>query len=318
MKSYAKIALTSAIIFGAAVLVSNMQSTIPARMLFPLYIAPGTNGVNWNPVISANTFQNIDVILNPYNGPGSAKQTNYVNGIARLKAANVGVYGYVHSTYGDRSIVDVKADVDKWVSWYGPLTGIFVDEAEYRAGQGDEGYYAELYAYIKDRGMLVINNPGTGTTETYLNLADTTCIFESSVTKTLTFPSWGWNYPSTKFCYLAWGASVEQMRAAVDTATKNNVEYVYVTGNGSDHWNFIPPYLAEEAARLAGGEVASTVTAPVVTSVTRTTTPTVTNTTPPTLTPVITLTVTPTITKTPTPQLICVPALSVVVCNRMP
>lgn len=305
------LAITATVIAATALLLST-SSTIPARMLFPLYIAPGTNGANWNPVIAANTYGNIDVILNPSNGPGSAKQTNYVNGIARLKAANVGIYGYVHSTYGDRSIVDVKADIDKWVNWYAPITGIFVDEAEYRAGQGDEGYYAELYAYIKDRGMLAINNPGTGTNETYLNLADTTCIFESSVTKTLTFPSWGWNYPSTKFCYLAWGASVDQMRTAVDIATKNNVEYVYITGNGSDPWGFIPPYLAEEAALLAGGVVAPTVTA-----APRTATPTAI-----TATAIVSPTSTPTPTsvptKTPTPQLICVPALSVVVCNRMP
>ncbi len=313
-KNNLRIALTTAALVGAALFASSTQSTIPARMLFPLYIAPGTNGANWNPVISANTYGNIDVILNPSNGPGSAKQTNYVNGIARLKAANVGIYGYVHSTYGDRSIVDVKADIDKWVNWYAPITGIFVDEAEYRAGQGDEGYYAELYAYIKERGMLTINNPGTGTNETYLNLADTTCIFESSVTKTLTFPSWGWNYPSTKFCYLAHSASVEQMRTALDVAAKNNIEYVYITNATSSYWSSIPPYLAEEAALLAGGVVAPTVTAPVVTSVpatpTKTATPTFTN----------TLTSTPTLvpTKTPTPQLICVPALSVVVCNRMP
>ncbi len=313
-KNNLRVALTTAALVGAALFASSTQSTIPARMLFPLYIAPGANGANWNPVIAANTYGNIDVILNPSNGPGSVKQTNYVNGIARLKAANVGIYGYVHSTYGDRSIVDVKADVDKWVNWYAPITGIFVDEAEYRAGQGDEGYYAELYAYIKERGMLAINNPGTGTNETYLNLADTTCIFESSVTKTLNFPAWGWNYPSNKFCYLAWGASVDQMRTAVDVATKNNVEYVYITGNGSDPWGFIPPYLAEEAALLAGGVVAPTITAPVVTSVsatpTKTATPTFTNTLP--LTPILVQT------KTPTPQLICVPALSVVVCNRMP
>lgn len=308
-KNNLRITLTAAALVGAALFASSTQSTIPARMLFPLYIAPGTNGNNWNAVISANTYGNIDVILNPSNGPGSAKQTNYVNGIARLKAANVGIYGYVHSTYGDRSIADVKADVDKWVSWYGPLTGIFIDEAEYRAGQGDEGYYAELYAYIKERGMLAINNPGTGTNETYLNLADTTCIFESSVTKTFTFPSWGWNYPSTKFCYLAWGASVEQMRTAVDVATKNNIEYVYITGNGSDHWNFIPPYLAEEAALLAGGGVVTP---------TASTMPTVTKTPAVTFTATYAPIITPTVTRTPTPSLICVPALSVVVCNRMP
>lgn len=287
---------------------------ISARMLFPLYITPGTNGVNWNPVIAANQYCNIDVIVNPYNGPSTSQNINYVTGIARLKAACVGVYGYVYSTYGARPIADVKADVDKWASWYGPLTGIFVDEAEYRAGQGDEPYYAELYAYIKSKGMRVINNPGTGTNETYLNLADTTCIFESAATKGFTFPSWGWIYPPSKFCYLSFAATIDQMRSAVNMAVRNNIQYVYITNASSNYWSSIPPYFAEEAALLYGGGVMP-VTTPSVFPSTTTQTPatavptiasvtvTKTQTQPitPTLTPTITRTPTQTATRTATP-----------------
>ena len=277
---------------------------IPARMLFPLYVYPGTNGAAWQPVINANTYRNIDVIVNPSNGPGLSRNVNYVNGIAKLREAGIGVYGYVHSTYGARPITQVKTDIDTWLAWYSPLVGIFVDEAEYRPGQGDEGYYAELYAYINTKGLKVINNPGTGTIEGYINFADTTCIFESAVTKSFTFPSWGWNYQPTKFCYLAHSASVEQMRDAIYKTSRSNIGYVYITSVSSgDYWESIPTYLAEEAALLAGGgEVPAT---PIVAN-TKTATPTIPQTVAPqTITPTITLTAIPTKTPTPKPE-VCI------------
>lgn len=289
-----------------AVALPTQTTPISARMLFPLYITPGSNGANWKAVAEANTYQNIDVILNPSNGPSTSQNLNYVNGIAMLRAAKVGICGYVHSTYGVRPIADVKADIDKWVNWYSPDC-IFVDEAEYRPLSGDEPYYSELYNYIKSRGMQVINNPGTGTTETYAGLADTTCIFESAITKTFTLPSWAWNYLPSKFCYLAHNASVDQMRTAVAMVTRNNIEYVYITNATSNYWSSIPPYLAEEAALLAGGNVAPTVT-PTVTQITNT--PTVTATKLPT-------TSTPTRTPAPTftPAPVCFTLIPTVVID---
>jgi len=289
---------------------------IPARMLFPLYVYPGTNGVNWEPVVTANVYKNIDVIVNPSNGPGASRNNNYVNGIAKLRSAGVGVYGYVYSGYGGRPISQVKADIDTWLSWYAPLVGIFVDEAEYRPGQGDEGYYAELYSYINAKGLKVVNNPGTGTIEGYINFADTTCIFESAVTKSFVFPSWGWNYQSSKFCYLAHSASVEQMREMINKTSRSNIGYVYITNvSVGDYWASIPPYLAEEAALLAGGGVMpptptnseiSTRT-PTAISATKSATP---------LPATVTATLPPVPSSTPT--VICVPAFSVWVCNGKP
>lgn len=294
---------------------------IPQRMLFPLYVYPSTGGVRWQPVVDANVYRNIDAIVNPHNGPGASIDLNYFNGINKLRAAGIGVYGYVHTTYGARSISAVKADVDTWLAWYAPLVGIFVDEAEYRAGEGDEGYYAELYAYISSKGLKVINNPGIGTTETYIQLADTTCIFESNITKPFVFPSWGWNYPPSKFCYLAHSASVEQMRAAVAALKVSNVEYVYITNATSSYWSSIPPYLAEEAALLAGGAVP-----PTIIPATPSRTPTITATRTPVTasqTPIlVTSTPTRTPTRTPTASIpataVCEEALSVWVCDKYP
>lgn len=279
-----------------AVTLPTQANPVPARMLFPLYITPGVNGANWKAVADANTYKNIDVILNPYNGPSTSINANYVNGIAMLRAAAVGICGYVHSTYGARPIADVKVDIDRWLSWYAPDC-IFVDEAEYRPLSGDEPYYSELYSYIKSRGMQVINNPGTGTTETYANLADSTCIVESNVTKTLTLPAWAWNYPPSKFCYLAHSASVEQMRVAADTAKRNNIGRIFITNATANYWSSIPPYLAEEAAILAGSTVIPATSTPTQAP----NTPTVTLTATPVL-PTVTKTQTATPTRTPTPR----------------
>lgn len=294
----------------------TQSAPIPARMLFPLYVYPGANGAAWQPVVNANAYQNIDAIVNPANGPGLNKSVNYTNGINKLRAANVGLYGYVYTSYGDRPIAAAKADVDRWLSWYAPLKGIFLDEAEYRDYQNDQAYYAELLFYINGKGLRVINNPGTGTTETYAGLADTTCIFESEVTRSFTFPSWGWNYPASKFCYLSHSANVEQMRAAVAMAKTNNIEYVYITNVSSgDYWASIPPYLAEEAQLLSGGIIPLPPSTSTVTlTPTKTATPTVT------MIPSLTPLAPPTVTKTPTatPTALCVPALDVWVCDKKP
>jgi len=274
-------ALVAVATVAAAVVLSSPPP--PARMLIPLYIAPGTNGVRWEPVMSTGYSSSIDVILNPKNGAGSAMDNNYKVGISRLRSAGMGVYGYIYTGYGTRDMAIVKSEVDKWLNWYAPITGIFVDEAEYRSNQPDIPYYAELYNYISAKGLKVVNNPGTMTTEGYINTADTTCIFESAAPNSFSMPLWTWNYPSSKFCFLAYGASVEQMRTLVDTARRNNIGYVYITNvSVGDYWASLPSYLVEEASLLGDSPTVTPTKTPVISTPIITATKTIT----PTLTPV--------------------------------
>src|ERR1041385_7897510 len=67
-----------------------LQTSV-TRMLIPLYNDPPS--AQWTSVINANTYRNIDVILNPADGVGSSQQSSYVNGIAQLRNAGAGIYG---------------------------------------------------------------------------------------------------------------------------------------------------------------------------------------------------------------------------------
>ena len=265
-----------------------------ARMLIPLYSAPS----NWGPVVAANAYRNIDVIINPNNGVGASRLTSYINGIASLRASGSKVYGYIQTDYGARSIAAVKSEVDTWELWYAP-DGIFLDEVSNTNNAVQLAYYGELYSYIKAKGLTVIINPGTGTVEEYMALSDTACIFEAAPVPALPFPAWGEGYPASKFCTLSYGASVEQMRQIVNDG---RFGYVFVTSDTLPNpWDNFPAYLAEQAALLAGSVVA-TPTPTVTQTPSATPTPTATRTPTATLTQTPTPTHTPTATFTPTPS----------------
>lgn len=226
------------------------QSQPTTRMLIPLYIYPSVTA--YAPVVNANTYRNIDVILNPYNGPSTTIKNNYTNAIVQLRTGGVGIYGYIYTGWGARSMSLVKTDIDNWKSWYNP-DGIFIDEVATTSSVLP--YYSDLYQYITSKGMKVILNPGTTTTEPYISVADSNCIYESDPSKPLAVPTWSTKYPSSELCILQYAASITQMRNTVSFAKSNNVGYVYVTDATFSYWSSLPAYLAEEASLLSGGVV---------------------------------------------------------------
>ncbi|MFN8435836.1 MAG: spherulation-specific family 4 protein, partial [Anaerolineales bacterium] len=226
---------------------------ISARMLIPLYMYPSENV--WGNVVNANTNKNIDVIINPSNGSGTSQKVAFVNGINQLRAGNVGVFGYVITNYGSRSLASVKNEIDNYYAWY-HVDGIFLDEASNTTS--DISYYSDLWFYITAKGMKVILNPGANTKEDYASISNSIVIYESVVPKTLSVSAWIMNYSSSKFAALQYGANAEQMRNFVAQAKINNVGYIYVTNDIEPNpWDELPPYLAEEAALLWGQSVIS-------------------------------------------------------------
>jgi spherulation-specific family 4 protein len=51
-------------------------------------------------------------VMNPSSGPGSLQNLDYVNTVNKTKDAGVRVFAYVWTEYGDRSLSDVKSDID--------------------------------------------------------------------------------------------------------------------------------------------------------------------------------------------------------------
>ncbi len=253
--NYASAGATSAVDKNIKAGISAQQTNTSTRMLIPLYTDPSAQ---WASVISANTYKNIDVILNPSDGPGASIQSSYTNGIAQLRSAGVGSFGYVYTGYGTRPLATVKAEVDSWKNWYS-VDGIFFDEAS--NSSTNLSYYSDLQTYVTDRAMTSILNPGTGTMEAYMSVAATNVIYENDPPSPLSVPTWAVNYPASKFGALQYAANAAQMRMFVASAKAQNIGYVFVTDDVLNNpWDKLPAYLAEEATLLAGNATVSTPT----------------------------------------------------------
>lgn len=242
--------------------------TTSGRVLIPLYSDPPNN--DWNTVISANSSKNIDIIANPADGVGTSKNSNYTTGITNFKQNGVGVYGYVFTGFGTRSLSVVEAEIDNWQAWYN-VDGIFVDEvSDTTSGLS---YYTTLYNYIHNKGMKVVLNFGTNTIQEYASIGDILCIYEDS-SISIPFASWQSNYPASKFCALRFGTDINGMMNFINEGFSKNIGNMFITDDsGINPWDTLPNYLPEEASLLAGTSATDT---PIPTSTTVIPSPTAT------------------------------------------
>ncbi|KAF1348157.1 Spherulation-specific family 4, partial [Delphinella strobiligena] len=138
----------------------------------PLYIYPTPSA--WSPLynaIAANPQTSFNVIINPSNGPGSpAPDENYISALNLLNNhTNVDVYGYVHLSWGDRSLDALDSDIRDYGTWtthnsnFGiRLDGVFLDEAPTDISY--VSYTAAVASSVKSslgRDAKVWSNPGT-------------------------------------------------------------------------------------------------------------------------------------------------------------
>jgi hypothetical protein len=164
---------------GLPVLRSGIPGSGTATtLLVPLYAYLGGE---WTQLIAEKTSHptaSVDAIVNPNNGPGTARDPLFASGIASLSAAGIGVYGYVYTSFGTRALSDVEADVDRYAAWYAP-TGLFIDNVA--NVPGFESYYVALRAYARSRGLtLTIGNAGTAVPASYAGAADALVVYEAS------------------------------------------------------------------------------------------------------------------------------------------
>ncbi|AFZ35275.1 conserved exported protein of unknown function [Stanieria cyanosphaera PCC 7437] len=229
------------------------------KILLPLYIYPNwyePKTYVWSDVASAAQRVPIMAIINPNNGPdGKPPNQDYQRGLKDLRQSNITILGYVYTQYGDRSIEEVKQDIDLYNNYY-DVDGIFLDESASDIKQIN--YYQELYNYIKTKTNLdqVIINPGTDTDESYLNrpAADLAVIFEdySQAWKGYKPKSYVNKYQSKYFASLIHSvADATTMKSYIDHAIACKIGYIYVTDDSptsddGDPWNSLPSYWQEE------------------------------------------------------------------------
>jgi hypothetical protein len=227
-----------------------MPATGAASTIVPLYTSPGDP--SWNAVIAAKMAHpkvGVVAIVNPSNGPGGSVSSAYASGIAKLTAAGIRVIGYVATGYTANSPASVKADIDRWKSFYpGQITGIFFDEQSNKAG--DVPYYRDLSQYTKAQGLsLTVGNPGTDTAEGFVGALDMMLIYESAgLPSQAAMGGWHANYPPSNFGIIPYASSLD---ATFVHNARKYVQYIYVQNdNLPNPWDSVPSNFGDLLAAL--------------------------------------------------------------------
>lgn len=189
-------------------------------------------------------------ILNPSSGPGSAPQPLFRRAVAELRRSGTRVVGYVHTAYGARDPSAVRADIDRYRSWYG-VDGVFLDEA---AEHDDRRpFYEALSRHARAAGLqLVVLNPGVVPARGYFDIADIVVTFEGPFSQYAAgvrdMPGWLRDLPPRRSAHLVYGASREEAMEAVRASPSG---YFYATsGSLPNPWSPLPEYLADLEAEL--------------------------------------------------------------------
>lgn len=160
------------------------------HVALPLYMYPSAG--TWQPLYDAlnkNPQVIFDVIINPNNGPeGSTPNSDYIANISLINSYNnVNMLGYVHTSYGNRSLTDISSDIDTYQSWSTytnsniTLGGIFVDESP--TSLDYYNYMQTIYSKVKStmsHGNLVWTNPGVPVDSSFYKIADVINAYENT------------------------------------------------------------------------------------------------------------------------------------------
>ena len=216
-------------------------------IMVPAYFDPSSG--YWNPLDYAASRVPLIAIMNPYNGPGASRNQAYVAVLANLHQAGGKVIGYVYSSYASRSLTNVEADIDTYLSFYA-VDGFFIDEMTNDQDTNHLAYYAALYSYIKakDARYSVTGNPGENTRQDYLTKPTVDClmIFENDHTNYPGFhPSdWVAQYPAQQFVHIAYDVTNSAaMSNDVELVSTRHAGWIYLTEHG---YATLPSYWTNE------------------------------------------------------------------------
>lgn len=218
--------------------------------IVPLYSYP--TDAPWSAIAAASrahpTVRVVAIIDPSDTGAGPSRDQAYVDGITRLKGANIVVIGYVSTRYAKRPAAEVDTEIDHYRTWYPATDGIFLDEMD-DAG-GTEGYYSSASAYARSQGFsFVVGNPGTETPPSYVGTVDTMTIYESAGVPGTASLRWTGAFGRENFAVIPY--AVPSLDVAFVGEAVKSVRYVYMTNDDLDNpWDTLPPYFDALLAAL--------------------------------------------------------------------
>src|SRR3989449_3533882 len=220
-----------------------------------LYLNPGTNGINWQPLIAAKQAHPrvpIIAMINPSSGPGTSYDSNFNAGINNLRAAGIIVLGYIGTKYCAMTLSTAEGQIDTYHSFY-KLDGFLFDEMKNTSGC--ESYYSTLTNYAKSTygDTLIIGNPGTSTIQSYVGTVDNIIIYESQGLPSIsTLQSRTFGLAKSGFCFDAYGISTLDPTYVAQAAQYAGCMQI-TDDSGSNPYDTLPSYLSSEIAALDTG-----------------------------------------------------------------
>jgi uncharacterized coiled-coil protein SlyX len=185
--------------------------------------------------------------INPASGPGTTFRSDIQLTINQSNAAGKLPLGYIATHWGDgtKTTAAIKAEVDKYVSLYTGLKGVFWDECASSASV--IAFYTDITNYARSRGLNIVHaNPGTQIDEQYVALFDIITISEENNIlldeNTLKGRTFSNKYPKSKFSYLSYG--VASLPSAWVTMACKYVGTMYLTSDSLPNpWDSPSTYL---------------------------------------------------------------------------
>lgn len=219
-------------------------------IVVPLYTYPTDS--SWSSLISVKEsypLVPIIAIINPNNGAGSSKDSNYVSGVNDLKAAGITVLGYVYTNYGSRSASTIEKQMRDYKNWY-DVNGIFFDEM---SNVGSTlSYYQGLASYASSLGFsMTMGNPGTTVSNNLVGVFTNLCIYENPGMPSANQINGYTSYGKQGFSFIAYGVSSMPGQSMIKGMT-SYVSYLYITNlGGGNPYDGLPSYISNEAAMLS-------------------------------------------------------------------
>ena len=90
----------------ASLVVALSLSAAPLGIMVPAYFYPAPGGL-WDSLSNAATRVPLVAILNPYNGPDTSQNPDYVAAVNAVRSAGGKVIGYVYTSYTVRPLAQV-------------------------------------------------------------------------------------------------------------------------------------------------------------------------------------------------------------------
>jgi hypothetical protein len=229
------------------------------RLLVPAYIYPAGEGrKQWRRLIDAAARVDVVAVVNPRSGPGLERNPDYASVIADAAVHGVQLVGYVDLAFGDRSLPQIKGDIDAWVRFYPRIHGFFLDQqprdATHSALIAEIGTYAR--EKLKPRDALIIGDPGLACDDSYLSrrAVDAVCVFtRADGFATFEVPANLKPFDSFQLAALPYQvADAEAMHALLKEAIVKRIGYIFVTdGKLPNPWAGLPAYWEDEVDFIA-------------------------------------------------------------------